>query len=92
MLKGVRILTDSGYQLVLYKKYYKHFGNSIIKFVCSRKMNIKIITDRHEIIFDNKAYPMSLLGDVTKVNRDTLILKFIEIIFNMVKSDDWRLK
>ena len=54
-------------------------------------MNIKIITDRHEIIFHNKTYPMSLLGDVTKVDRDTLILKFIEIIFNIVKSDDWRL-
>ena len=85
------IIADSGYQLVLYKKDYKHFGNSIIKFVCSGKMNIKIITDRHEIIFDNNTYRMSLLGDVTKVDRDTLILKFIEMIFNIVKSDDWRL-
>ncbi len=85
------IMADSGYQLVLYKKDYKHFGNSIIKFVCSGKMNIKIITDRCEIIFDNNTYPMSLLGDVTKVQRDTLILKFIEMIFNIVKSDDWRL-
>ena len=85
------IISGSGYQLVLYKKDYKHFGNSIIKFVCSGKMNIKIITDRHEIIFDNKIYPMTYLGDITKVNRDTLILKFIEIVFNIVKSDDWRL-
>ena len=37
------IISGSGYQLVLYKKDYKHFGNSIIKFVCSGKMNIKII-------------------------------------------------
>ena len=34
---------------------------------------------------------MSLLGDITKVDRDTLILKFIDILFNIVKSDDWRL-
>ncbi|MDE5714721.1 MAG: hypothetical protein K2I42_01160 [Anaeroplasmataceae bacterium] len=52
---------------------------------------IKIITDRQDIIFDNKIYPMSSLGDVTKVDKDTLILKFIEIIYNIVKSDDWRL-
>ena len=77
--------------MVLYKKDYKHFGNSIIKLVCSGKMNIKIITDRHEIIFDNKIYSMAYLGDITKVDRDTLILKFIEIVFNIVKSDDWRL-
>ena len=62
------IIADRGYQLVLYKKDYKHFGNSIIKFVCSGKMNIKIITDRYEIIFDNKTYLMSLLGDVTYVD------------------------
>lgn len=30
---------------------------------------------------------MSLLGDIAKVDRETLILKFIEMIFN----DDWRL-
>ena len=29
---------------------------------------------------------MSLLGDITKVDRETLILKFIEMIFN----EDWR--
>jgi undecaprenyl diphosphate synthase len=34
---------------------------------------------------------MTLLGDITKVDRDTLILKFIDILFNIVKSDDWRL-
>lgn len=71
------IIEGTNYKLILYKKDYKHFGNSIIKFVCQRRMNIKIITDRNEIIFDDKAYPMSLLGDITKVDRDTLILKFI---------------
>ena len=55
------------------------------------RTNIKIITDRSDIIFDDKTYPMSLLGDITKVDRDTLILKFIDILFNIVKSDDWRL-
>ena len=86
-----KIIANSGYKLVLYKKDYKHFGNSIIKFVCAGRMNIKIITDRNEIIFDNKIYPMSLLSDITKVDRDLVILRFIEIIFNIVKSDDWRL-
>ena len=85
------IVVDSYYQLVLYKKDYKHFGNSIIKFVCEGRKNIKITTDKNEIIFDNKIYPMSLLGDITKVDRDTIIIKFIEIIFNIIKSDDWRL-
>ena len=80
------IIAGSGYQLILYKKDYKQFGNSIIKLVCSGKMNIKIITDRHEIIFVNKIYPMSSLGDVSIDDRDTLILKFIEIIFNIVKT------
>ena len=86
-----KIIDNSGYQLALYKKDYKHFGNSIIKFVCAGRMNIKIITDRSEILFDNKTYPMSLLGDISNVDRDTLVLKFIEIIFEIVKSDDWRL-
>lgn len=86
-----KIISDSGYQLVLYKKDYRHFGNSIIKFVCTGKKNIKIITDRNEVIFDNKTYPMSLMGDITKFDRDTLVLKFIEIVFDIVKSDDWRI-
>ena len=54
-----KIIDNSGYQLALYKKDYKHFGNSIIKFVCAGRMNIKIITDRSEILFDNKTYTMS---------------------------------
>ena len=85
------IIEGTDYKLILYKKDYKHFGNSIIKFACQGRMNIKIITDRSDIIFDDKTYPMTLLGDITKVDRDTLILKFIDILFNIVKSDDWRL-
>ena len=60
------IIEGSGYTLALYKKEYKHFGNCIIKLVYPGKANIKIITDRSEIIFDNKIYPMEWLGDTKK--------------------------
>ena len=85
------IIYNSGYSLVLYKKDYKHFGNCIIKLVCPGKRNIKIITDKNEIIFDNKNYLMEWLGNTKETNKDILILKFIEIIFNVLQSSDWRL-
>ena len=85
------IIDCSGYTLVLYKKDYKHFGNCIIKLICPGKANIKIITDRSEIIFDDRIYPMEYLGDIKAIDRDDLILKFIELIFLILNSDDWRL-
>ena len=85
------IIEGSGYTLALYKKDYKHFGNCIIKLVCPGKANIKIITDRSEIIFDNKIYPMEWLRDTKKIEKDTLVIKFLELIFNILQSDDWRL-
>lgn len=86
-----KIIEGSGYTLALYKKDYKHFGNCIIKLVCPCKANIEIITDRSEIIFDNKIYPMEWLGDTKKIEKDTLVIKFLELIFNILQSDDWRL-
>lgn len=85
------IIDGSGYTLALYKKDYKHFGNCIIKLVCPGKANIKIITDRHEIIFDNKVYRMDWIGNIREIDRDILILEFLKLIFNILQSDDWRL-
>ena len=81
------IIDGSGYTLALYKKDYKHFGNCIIELVCPGKANIKIITDRSEIIFDNKIYPMEWLGDTKKIERDTLVIKFLELICALSASN-----
>ena len=76
------IIDGSGYTLALYKKDYKHFGNCIIKLVCPGKANIKIITDRHEIIFDNKVYRMDWIGNIREIDRDILILEFLKLILS----------
>ena len=34
---------------------------------------------------------MEWLGDTKKIEKDTLVIKFLELIFNILQSDDWRL-
>jgi len=85
------IILGSNYELVLLKKDYKLFGNIIVKFVSSGKKDLKFIMDRDEIIFNGKCYGESDFVIFKSTNREERLIEFIRLVFDIIKSDDWRL-
>ena len=84
-------ILGSNYELVLFKKDYKHFGNVIVRFVSSGKKSLQFIMDRDEIIFNGKCYGAADLAIFEFTNREERLIEFISLVFDIIKVEDWRL-
>lgn len=81
------IISETDYRIVLYKKFYKAYGDILLKLVAPKKMNIKLSTDRGDVVLNERVI---LLGNKEK-SVDENIIYVVSKIFAIIKCDDWRL-
>lgn len=81
------IISDTDYKIVVYQKFYRSFGDILLKLVAPGKMNVKIITNRGDIFFNNE---MIIIPDKLK-SLDEIVIEVVEAVFKIIKCHDWRL-